>query len=162
AGLLVRSFMRLMATNPGFRAEHVVAASMRLPDGRYTTGPQIKQFYQQLVDAIRAVPGVRSAAASTDRPLFIRERRVFTPDPSAQLLPSLSRTIAATWVVGDYFETLGITLKSGRFFTASDGQTGQRVTMISDMLAQRLWPGQDAVGRQIKWGGDSSPQPFMT
>src|SRR5262249_33792083 len=47
-------------------------------------------------------------------------------------------------------------------FTASDGQTGQRVLMISDMLAQRLWPGQDAVGRQIKWGGDSSPQPWMT
>lgn len=162
AGLLVRSFIRLLATNPGFRAEHVVAAAVSLPDGRYTTGPQVKQFYQQLVNGIRSIPGVRSAAASTDRPLYIRERRVFTPDPSAQLAPSLSRTIAATWVAGEYFETLGITLKSGRFFTASDGQAGQPVLMISDMLAQRLWPGQDAVGRQIKWGGDSSPQPWMT
>ena len=71
------------------------------------------------------------------------ERRTFTPDASAQLAPSLSRVIASTWTVGQYFEALGIPLKRGRFFTDADGRTGRRVIIISDMLATRLWPDQD-------------------
>jgi predicted permease len=65
--------------------------------------------------------------------------------------------------VGRYFETLGIPLVSGRFFTDDDGAPGREpVVIVSEMLARRIWPGRDAVGRRIKWGIESSPQPWMT
>jgi putative ABC transport system permease protein len=162
AGLLTRSFVRLMASNPGFRAEQVVTASVRLPAGRYPTGIEIKAFYQQAADRARMIPGVSAAATSTDRPLAVRERRTFTPDATAQKLPTLNRVIAATWTAGNYFDALGISLKRGRLFTDADGRTGGRALIISEMLARRLWPDQDPIGRQIKWGIEQSPAPWMT
>jgi len=163
AGLLTRSFLRLLATDPGFRAEHAVTASVRLPAGRYAAGPQVKAFYRQAVDAARAVPGVTAAAATTDRPLQVLERRVFSADASAVLLPSTNRTIAATWTAGSYFEAFGIALRRGRFFTDADGRTGARVVIVNEILAKKLWPDQDPVGRQIKWGINAdNPNPWMT
>ena len=161
AGLLIRSFVRLTQTDTGFRADQVVNALAVLPSGRYGTGAQLKAFYRDAVAAVTALPGVVSAGAATDRPLNVRERRVFTPDSSAQDTPD--RTIANTWTVGRYFEALGIPLRSGRFFTDADDVPGaERVVIISEMLARRLWPNGDAIGRQLKWGNQSSPQPFMT
>jgi predicted permease len=162
AGLLVRSFMRLVDTSPGFRADHVVQVATTLPAGRYATGSQVKAFYQQAVDAARAIPGVAAAGAGNDLPLNVLERRVFTADPSARQIGEMSRVIAATWTVGSYFEALGIPLKRGRFFADSDGAGGQRVVIINEMLAKRLWPDMDPIGRQIKWGGEVSQTPWMT
>jgi putative ABC transport system permease protein len=162
AGLLTRSFVRLSATHPGFQAEHLVTASVRLPAGRYAAGPDIKAFYQAAVDAARAIPGVTAAATTTDRPLQVLERRVFTPDATAVVIPTLNRSIAATWAAGSYFEALGIPLKRGRYFSDTDGRTGGRVVILSEMLARKLWPDQDPIGRQIKWGLEQSQTPWMT
>ena len=162
AGLLARSFVRLLSANPGFRAEQVVTASVRLPSGRYVNGPQVKAFYHQAVEALRAIPGVTAAAASTDRPLNIQERRTFTPDATAVRMPTMNRVIAATWATGSYFQALGVPLRAGRFLTDQDGLTQARVVVISEMLARRLWPNQDPIGRQMKWGIDESRLPWMT
>jgi putative ABC transport system permease protein len=163
AGLLIRSFVRLMQTDTGFRAEQVVNATAVLPSGRYGTGAQVKAFYRDAVAAGAAVPGVVSAGAATDRPLNVRERRVFTPDSSALRPPDLGRTVAVTWTAGRYFETLGIPLRAGRFFAdTDDAPGGERVVIVSEILARKLWPNGDAVGRQLKWGIESSPQPMMT
>jgi predicted permease len=162
AGLLARSVVRLLASNPGFRPEQAVTASVQLPSGRYANGQLVKAFYRQAVDAVRAIPGVTAAAAGTDRPLHIEERRTFTPDPTAVRMPTLNRVIAASWTAGSYFEALGVPLKRGRFFTDEDGRTDARVIVISEMLARRLWPDQDPIGRQIKWGIEESRAPWMT
>jgi putative ABC transport system permease protein len=164
AGLLTRSFMRLLASNPGFRPERVVTASVQLPSGRYPTAATVKPFYRQVVEAMRAIPGVSAAAAGTDRPLHVQERRTFTPDATAVNMSSLNRVIAASWVAGSYFEALGVTLVRGRFFTDTDGRTGARVVIVSEQMARRLWPGQDPIGRQIKWGIDvpENTNPWMT
>ena len=97
---------------------------MVLPSGRYATGAQVKAFYREAVAAATALPGITSAGASTDRPLNVRERRAFTADPSAEQSPTLMRVVANTWTVGNYFETLGIPLEAGRFFTELDGRPG--------------------------------------
>ena len=162
AGLLTRSFIRLVSANPGFRAEQVVTASVRLPAGRYVDGQQVKAFYHQAVEAMRATPGVTAAAASTDRPLDIQERRTFTPDATAVRIPTMNRVIAATWTTGSYFQALGVPLRAGRFLTDDDGLTQARVVVISEMLARRLWPHQDPIGRKLKWGIDESRLPWMT
>jgi putative ABC transport system permease protein len=67
-----------------------------------------------------------------------------------------------TWTSGEFFQAMGIPLKRGRFFTDADGLNGARAAVISEMMARRLWPDQDAVGRQIKWGAESSRAPWMT
>jgi putative ABC transport system permease protein len=162
AGLLLRSFVRLLNTSPGFRTEHVVSASTSLPAGRYMTGQQVKQFYLQAIDAARAIPGVTIVGASNFKPLAVLERRSFTPDPSAAPAPLLSHVVADAWTVGRYFEALGIPLKRGRFFTDADGQSGARVVLLNEILARSLWPNQDPIGRQIKWGGLEAPTPWMT
>jgi predicted permease len=163
AGLLLRSFVRLIRTDTGFRAEQVVNATMVLPSGRYPAGREVKAFYRDAVAAAAAIPGVTSAGAATDRPLNVRERRAFTPDPSAAGGSARGGTTATTFTVGRYFETLGIPLRAGRLFSDSDGQPGgERVVILSDMLARRFWPKGDAVGHQLKWGGESSPAPWMT
>ena len=162
AGLLLRSFVRLLNTDPGFRADHVVTAAVTLPAGRYVTGAQVKQFYRQAVEAARAIPGVTYTAAGNDRALYIRERRTFTADATAAPIPTLGRVIAVAWTSGEFFQAMGIPLKHGRFFTDADGLNGARAAVISEMMARRLWPDQDAVGRQIKWGAESSRAPWMT
>jgi putative ABC transport system permease protein len=162
AGLLVRSFVRLLNTRPGFRSEHVVTASTTLPAGRYVAGSQVKQFYEQAIEAARAIPGVTLVGASNFKPLAVLERRTFTPDPSALPAPLLSHVVADAWTVGRYFEALGIPLKRGRLFTDADGRTPARVVLLNEILARSLWPDQDLIGRQIKWGGPEAPTPWMT
>jgi putative ABC transport system permease protein len=162
AGLLVRSFMRLLATDPGFRPDQVASVAVTLPSGRYATGQQIKAFYQEAVEAARRVPGVMAAGAGNDLPLHVLERRSYVPDASARRQPTLSRLTATTWTTGSYFDALGIPLKRGRFFTDADGRGGERVIMVSEMLAKTLWPDQDPIGRHLSWGIDASPGPPMT
>jgi putative ABC transport system permease protein len=164
AGLLARSFVRLLSASPGFRPLQVATASVQLPSGRYPDARTVKPFYRQAVEALRALPGVTAAAAGTDRPLHIEERRTFTADATAVAMPTLNRLIAASWIAGSYFEALGVPLKQGRFFTDADGRTDARVVIVSEMLARRFWPDQDPIGRQIKWGVDvpENRNPWMT
>jgi predicted permease len=162
AGLLVRSFVRLLGTNPGFRTEQAVTAAMTLPRGRYPTGQAVKAFYARAIEAARQIPGVSFVGAAPDRPLGMRERRSFTPDSSGKLPSSLSRVIAAEFTVGHYFQALGIPLKRGRFFTDADGQNGQPVVILNERLANAVWPNEDPIGHQIKWGIEASISPWMT
>jgi putative ABC transport system permease protein len=164
AGLLVRSFIRLVQTDPGFRAAQSVRASVTLPSGRYGTPQQVKAFYQRAIDAVRTIPGVASIGAGSDLPLGVRDRRAFSADPSAQPMPSTSRLIGPTWTVGGYFEALGIPLLRGRFFTDADGSTSQRVVVINDRLARLLWREADPIGHQVRWGIDvpENQNPWMT
>jgi putative ABC transport system permease protein len=164
AGLLLRSFGRLMATNPGFRAEQVITASVSLPSGRYRLGPDLTGFHQQVVEVARGIPGVTAAATSTERPLRVGDRRTFSADESAQTNLGPNRVIAGSWTEGSYFETLGIPLERGRYFTDADNRAAQPVAIISHQLAQWLWPDQDPVGRRIRWGINvpGNKNPWMT
>jgi putative ABC transport system permease protein len=164
AGLVGRSFIRLLATDPGFRGERAIAADVTLPTGRYRAGRDVKAFYQRTIDAARAIPGVTAVGAATDPPLNVRERRAFTPDQSARPVGDLSRAVANSWTAGDYFQALGIPLERGRFFSDDDGRVGEPVIVISHMLADKVWPGLDPIGRRIKWGLDvpGNNNPWMT
>jgi putative ABC transport system permease protein len=162
AGLLVRSFVRLVQTDTGFRPEQTVRATVTLPVGRYETPQQVKAFYQQAIDAARAIPGAISAGAGDDLPLHVRDRRAVTGDPTARPIPDASRLIAATWTAGSYFDALGIPFKRGRFFTDEDRTGSQAAVVINERLARLLWPDADPIGHQIKWGIEASQSPWMT
>jgi predicted permease len=163
AGLLVRSFVNLVQTDPGFRPEQSVRATVTLPGGRYRP-QEVKAFYQRWLDSMQAVPGIASAGAGNDLPLGVRERRAFSTDPSGSPIPEPSRFIAPTWTAGAYFDTLGIPLREGRFFMDADTPDSQRVAIVNEQFARLVWPAGDALGHQIRWGLDvpRNQSPWMT
>ena len=149
AGLLVRSFVKLLQTNPGFHPEHVLTMSVPLPDRAYRKAPQIREFYQQALQRISSLPGVESAGLSNDLPLN------GTITDSVRVEGSTASTPATrvSWVLGDYFRTMGIPVLRGRAFTLEDRQGTQLVAVISDGAAKALWPGQDALGKRFAGAG---------
>jgi putative ABC transport system permease protein len=161
AGLLMRSFNNLLAADPGMRATSVLTMEVTLPVADYSSGPRIRSFYRDLVDRLAAIPGVRGAALGTDWPLKgDGERRVFTPENSRT--EGVPPSIALTWVHGDYFGTYGIPLLAGRNFSPEEHVENRRVVVISKSIADKYWPGEDAIGKRIKWGLPESPNPWLT
>jgi putative ABC transport system permease protein len=151
AGLLIKSFLHLREIDPGFNPDNVLAMRLTLPFGKYKQGEPRAQIYKQLVDQVKATPGVKSAAAVLTLPLggdtfgvgrgVIREGRPLTPEEqtNAQHLP----------ITPDYFQTLQIPLKAGRTFTDQDTLESTKVAIVSETMARRLWPNENPIGRRV-------------
>jgi putative ABC transport system permease protein len=134
---------------------------MTLPRTFYTTGASVRAFHQALLPNLSTLPGVRSAAVATDLPLTTYEHRSFTPE-GMNAADGAQPTTSLTWVHGPYFETLGITLERGRFFVPDEYVHERRVVIVNETLAALVWPGQDPVGKRLKWGGAVSAAPWLT
>jgi predicted permease len=161
AGLFMRSFAALLSTDLGFHPARVLTASMTLPRTSYTTATSVRAFHASLSRNLLAVPGVRTAALATDLPLTISDLRVFTAEGTS--LPQGAQPVTnLTWVHGPYFETLGMTLTRGRFFAADEYLKVRQVAIVNRKLAALAWPGQDAVGKRLKWGVAASQAPWLT
>jgi len=158
--LLVRSFERLMATDPGFEGARTIAASTSLPATSYPTAASIRTFYATLLERVGHLPGVTAAGAATDLPLTVRERRAFTVE-NAPAGSEGTGTIANDWVTGRYFEALGARIVSGRALAPSDSPTSEPVVVINETLARRYFRGADPVNRRVAWGGTRSHGPWM-
>jgi len=158
AGLLIRSFAKLLEANLGFRPDHVLTLSLPLPYNAYPKAAQIRSFYQQLLEQIAALPGVAADGFSNDLPLENRDSEGFQIEKSDS--STINRSLDATWALGNYFEATGISLSEGRWFTPEDRADSQAVAIISQTLARRFWPNEDAFGKRIRWG--SSPNPWRT
>jgi predicted permease len=159
-GLLIRSFVRLMATDPGFKTDNVISAATSLPASSYPNGASVKTFYTTLLERVAAMPGVTAAGAATDLPLTVRERRAFTiENPSPASAPRSA--VANDWVTGQYFEALGARVVRGRALGPSDTQTSEPVVVINETLARLYFPGEDPVNRRLAWGGAKTHGPWM-
>jgi putative ABC transport system permease protein len=154
AGLLIKSFMHLREINPGFNPDNVLAMRMALPPGKYAQGEPRAQIYKQLIDSVKATPGVQSAGATLSLPLraddfnlgrgVIAEGRPLTPQEQISAL-----YLAIT---PDYLQTLQIPLKAGRMFTDQDTAQSTKVAIINETMARHLWPGENPIGRRfIVW-----------
>ena len=165
AGLLLRSFARMLETDPGFEPQHVLTAHVTLPSQDYPTQEKVNLFYSELVRRLATLPQVRAAGASSNVPIIgVNSDRNFVPEG---YLPRDGRPWGSAsnyFVVGDYFRAMHIPLVHGRYFSAADDQPDAPLTaIISQSLAQHYWPGQDAVGKRVKFGGNAhSPYPYAT
>jgi predicted permease len=160
-GLLIRSFVRLMAVDPGFKSDHVVSAATSLPGTSYRTGADVRLFYDRLLEGARNLPGVAAVGAATDLPLTVRERRAFTVENPSAAFPAVSLAVAHDWVMGQYFEALGVRVVSGRPLSDADTVTSEPVVVVNETLARRCWPGEDPVGRRVAWGNPNNHGPWM-
>jgi putative ABC transport system permease protein len=150
AGLLVRSFIRLQRVDPGFNPRNVLTAVVTLPQAVYPERNQIAPFYSRLLERVRTLPGVRSAAAVSSLPLagsytdadFVIEGR---PAPQPDQRP-------VAWVgsvSNDYFHTMGMRLVAGREFNERDSENSPKVVIISEATARRHFPNEDPIGKRI-------------
>jgi len=159
AGLLVRSMMKLMEQDTGFDARNVLTMAVALPPGRIEE-PRMLAIEDELLERIRALPGVRSAGIGSHLPLggddtngsFDIVGREFPPNEGPG---SKKRIVSPGW-----FETLGVPLLRGRDFDERDRPGAAEVVIISRAVAERWWPGEDPLGRRIRfsWGSDGEQE----
>lgn len=162
AGLLARSFSRLLATNPGFRPDHILTMTTSLPPTAYKSGADVRGFYERLQNSLESTPGVKDAAIATSLPLAIGEHREFAIDGQLPQTLNIPRSVAQIWTLGHFFQAMGISLKRGRYFDWRDSRSSMPVAIVSETLAKKFWPGQDPIGKRIKWGDNASKDPWMT
>ncbi len=152
SGLLIRSFAKLLQTDPGFRPDHVLTLKIPIPSERYTQAPKVRQFYEQLLDRAGNIPGVKAVGLTSDLPLNGCGTIAIQIEGGRNAGGETPQAICQTWQVGNYFQTLGIPLLKGRSFTLEDRIDGQPVAIVSETAGRQFWPGQDPIGKRIRWG----------
>jgi putative ABC transport system permease protein len=157
-GLMARTMLSLNAVNPGFRPDHLLTARVTLAGDAWNAPEKRVTFQQALLERIRAVPGVTSAGLTLSLPIegsnwgsifIVRDK----PIPPRTELP------AAAWVPvsAGYFETMEIALRVGRTFDGRDDLRAPRVVVVNRTMAERLWPGESALGKFVKQGWPETP-----
>ncbi len=158
AGLLIKSFSRLQAVDPGFRSEHALSFELSLPNTIYRDPPQIISFYDRMVERMRALPGVTAAGGVMGLPLSglsfnISFKVAGRPEPPPGQVPDLEVRVATP----AYFGTLGIPLTRGRLFTEADHAQGTKVAILSEAAVRRHFPNEDPIGKRIELGWGRGP-----
>jgi predicted permease len=151
AGLLIRSFLRVMDVNLGFQPER--AATLRIdPSARFTGLPEQNVYFDELLRRTRSIPGIVAAGLSDVLPLG--GDRGWMVGAKGQIYAKGRGPEAYIRVVSDgYFEAVGIPLRTGRLFTEGDRASSEAVVVINETLARTLWPGQDAIGQMMTQDG---------
>jgi len=158
AGLLLRNFVQLRRTSPGFDTRHVLTMNVALPPARYAKPAQMAAFCEEIVRRVRAVPGVQSAAASSALPLTTTRLSPALPEGQPPL-PLSQRPMFNIQMSGPgYAATLHIPVLVGREFTENDDVRRPLVAMVNQTTARRYWPNENAVGKHVLLG--RIPQPI--
>jgi putative ABC transport system permease protein len=160
AGLLLRSYSRLLDVDPGFRPDRLLVAETDWSPSKYGDAGSRKAFYASVLERTRALPGVTSAGFVTNPPLMFLGGRAFIA-AEGQPLPEagdFARNIASgRGVSTGYLETLGVPLIRGRGFDSRDSADAAPTAMINEALAKMRWPGEDPVGRRFRFGFPNAP-----
>ena len=164
AGLLLKSFARVLSVPSGFNPEHVLTLRVSLPATRYPGLPEVSGFYARLLERVSAMPGVAGAGAATGLPLAVASGD-WGFDIEGRPRVNGRRPGRAEWyvVTPGYFEALQIRLVRGRFPAASDDERAPAAVFINESAALRLFPGQDPIGRRVRLSNTTGPmQPWRT
>lgn len=159
ADLLLKSLDRLQRTDPGFDPMGLMTVEIDLPTSRYPTPVEQRNFFRQAIERVAAVPNVTGVSMVSQLPLSDEdERRVFVADGEWEPQPGLVKMTQYRHIAADYFEVMGIGLRSGRSFTSADDAAAPPVVIVSELMARRAWGGRDAVGRKltVRGGADGT------
>jgi predicted permease len=159
AGLLVKSFARLLDVHPGFSTDNVLTAQLSLPTSRYADPPAVRAFWDRLLSKAREIPGVTSAGLTSNVPFNGNVSSGsysivgYTPGPS-EAAPHGRQEV----VGGDYFKAMQIPLVAGRMFNDGDTADSPPVVVIDEYLVKRYFADRSPLGQQIQRGGSNSPR----
>ena len=155
AGLLIRSFSKLLAVDPGFRAERVVTFAIAAPDTKYSQYAQRRELVSNLVERMKRVPGAQGAAVVTGLPLsniMMRTSAHIVGTPPER--PGERKSTDVAMATPGYFTTMGIPLVAGRDFTDRDGSGAPVVSIVNQEFAKRYFPNENPIGKRIELGWD--------
>jgi predicted permease len=155
AGLMLRSLLNQLNLDPGFRHDHVLTASLSLPQVNYKKSEDVAKFYDRLVTSLSSVPGVQYAGAGSDLPWtgYDENASGFTIDGKK---PAPHQQFHARYhmATADYFRAMGIPLLRGRFFNEGDNKDAPYALIINQAMATRYWPNEDAIGKRFTFADD--------
>ncbi|HEU4796139.1 MAG TPA: ADOP family duplicated permease, partial [Pyrinomonadaceae bacterium] len=161
AGLLIKSFVRLQQVDRGFQTENILTMVVRLPAARYPDDPQVVTFFNQALERVRTLPGVRSAGMVNFLPLYggLGSNTGFKilgrPEPPPGQAPSTDVRVADA----GYFPTLGIPLLRGRNFSDTEHREARQVILINEALARLHFPNEDPIGKRLDVAMFEKPTP---
>jgi putative ABC transport system permease protein len=152
AGLVIKSYLRVLAVDPGYAPKNLLAVRVEVDQAKYSQGsPQLHAFRQEVLTRIKAIPGVKDVATlggagipftgSGSQILFSIEGRAVLAEQRPQ--------VDVTFISADYFRAMGIQLRAGRSFTEQDDEKALRVVIINESLARRYFGGEDPLGKRI-------------
>lgn len=152
AGLLIRSYAKLQNVNPGFNAENLLVATIQLPQSRYPTGASGTRFFDEVIERMRKLPGVKTVAASNNGPFLggpnlplLTRGRSYTNINDLQGLPF-------GCVSGDYFEAQGLRMVQGRAFQESDRSGSEPVIILNEAAVKRFLKEGNPIGQEVMLG----------
>lgn len=163
AGLLIRGFLRMQSQDTGFRADSIQTFRVALGWKRYTNHELTARYYERALDELGKVPGVQGAGFVSIPPLSRQEES--SPNTVMAESQTVDEALRNPYVVyqcisENYFSLMSIPLLSGRFFTIFDRDQAEPVAIVSQRLAERLWPGQNPLGKRLRWGPMSPQNPL--
>jgi putative ABC transport system permease protein len=158
AGLLVNGFTRLANTNLGYDRRNILTFEIALPESKYREASQTREFYDRLVERLGALPGVEAATAALTLPgKFNWTSTQYTVEGQPPPAPGELRVVNQEAVTPEFFRVLRIPVVKGRALTAQDGPNSPRVVVLNASLAKRLWPGENPLGKRVRFGGGAAP-----
>ena len=153
AGLLIRSFSKLISVDPGFKAERVVTFSVVLPDTKYGPYAQRRAFVSELLERMKRMPGVQGSAVVTGLPLSNMMMRTSAHiEGTPPETPNERKSTDVAMATPGYFAAMGIPLVSGRDFTDRDGSGAPVVAIVNQEFAKRYFPNENPIGKRIALG----------
>ncbi|HVJ26369.1 MAG TPA: ABC transporter permease, partial [Vicinamibacterales bacterium] len=163
AGILVRTLWNMRDVDRGFTSDRIAVMTVSLPPALFAQPADVSGFYTRLLERVRALPGVEAAATTTgvlmplvtDSGLMSIEGR---PDPPAGQQIEYPIEVVSP----GFFETLQIPITAGRVFTAQDHLDAPQTIVVNETFAKLAWPGQDPLGRRVKFGQQASQGPWIT
>jgi putative ABC transport system permease protein len=165
AGLMMKSFLRLLQVEPGFNPQNVLTMQVSLLQSRYSADAQVNNFYKQAIEKLRALPGVQSVGATSHLPLGGSNRsRTFEVEGRPPVAAGQDNIGAGFRVTTpDFFPALGIPVSKGRFYSEGDDENAPGVALINESMARRYFPDEDPVGKRLRRtvGQGQKPLPWL-
>ena len=163
AGLMLRSLLKQMHLDPGFQQDHVLTATLSLPEADYKDGEPVVLFCQEMMRDLEALAGVQAAGAGSDLPWTGWDENTSFDIEGRQPPPNTFFHARYHVATPDYFRALGTPLVAGRYFTDGDkNHDAPLVVAINEAMAKKYWPGEDAVGKRITFEDHPKEKDWMT
>jgi predicted permease len=150
AGLMIRSLWKLQTTDPGFDQRNVLTLAVMVPKHQFTEPTQESQFFDQVLQRVRSLPGVESAGAVDDLPLVGGSNQPIAAEGHPLVALSEQPEVSVRVATPGYIQAMRIPLLEGRNLSASDTADAAPVVVISQSMAKQLWPNQSPIGRHLK------------
>jgi putative ABC transport system permease protein len=162
-GLMLKSFRRLQAVNPGVNPNNALTMQITLPRHQYHDDSQVIAFYERLLEKVQSLPGVQFAGVGMSLPPNLLEvTDYFTVEGQAAASERLLGLADLVFASPDYFRALGVPLVEGRYFAAADRADAAKVAIVNVTLARHYWPNENPIGKRLRTGGPERPKnPWM-